>query len=376
MNMISASEIRETAATLLRDAIRQVSDPSVEPVRFFFDGREWQSQDNVAVGVAPRYSVAAGAAALWRLAPQCPEVLVDRGGLLRMAVAATDHLLAAYAREDGSLVRSDSPEAMFCGVELASVVLDLGDALDAERRARWTRALVRLVDFLIRSGNMADEHGWNPLGRNWYTNGNIELDELLLLELVRQVTADDGYARLYENQLAFVLDPVSADPRWEGFGLTTTREPTRDDGSDGAGFLAEAEGGTGRRGWDPDYTMFQASIAVRIFLSNRDPRLLRLMNMLLNQELPRVDTATWIINCTGGARRNNRQPFWPNALAVAAFQGGRADFEPFVPSHLAKIDSEYRLHLAAGTLPPGLWRGIGTLLPDYLRSAVLAAENH
>ena len=71
MNMISASEIRETAATLLRDAIRQVSDPSVEPVRFFFDGREWQSQDNVAVGVAPRYSVAAGAAALWRLAPQC-----------------------------------------------------------------------------------------------------------------------------------------------------------------------------------------------------------------------------------------------------------------------------------------------------------------
>ena len=64
------------------------------------------------------------------------------------------------------------------------------------------------------------------------------------------------------------------------------------------------------------------------------------------------------------------------ALAVAAFQGGRADFEPFVPSHLAKIDSEYRLHLAAGTLPPGLWRGIGTLLPDYLRSAVLAAENH
>lgn len=367
--MTLSTSIRDTAAALLRDCINRLSTPVAGVNGCHFDGREWHSRDDATTGFAPRYSVASGAAALWRFVPECP----GRATLFQMATAATDHLLDTYSRDNGVLINNEL-ESMFCGVELASIALDLGDALDAARRERWTAALERLVAFLIQNGNLADTDGTNPTGRNWYTNGNIELDELLLLALIHQLTGDARYAALYETQLAFLLDPAASDARWQGFGLTVTRQPQRADGSDGCGFLAEAEGVDGRRGWDPDYTMFQTNITARVFLATNDARLLRLLNLLVNQEFTRIDTATWQVDCTGGSRRNNKQPFWSNALAVLAFQGGRADLVRHVVPHLAVVAAEYRRFLSEGVLPPGLWRGTGTLLPDFLRSAAMAAD--
>ena len=81
-----------------------------------------------------------------------------------------------------------------------------------------------------------------------------------------------------------VIRQSPAQPRWAGFGLHITRRPTRADGSNGR--ANRAESGGGKPGYDPEYTMTQLDNTTEMGILSRDPRYLRLMNLLLDQLLP------------------------------------------------------------------------------------------
>ncbi|MDQ3813657.1 MAG: hypothetical protein M3347_06865, partial [Armatimonadota bacterium] len=196
---------------------------------------------------------ASAAAVLWKWQAQhagdLPEALKPQGTpekqewLRRIAVETLDRSIQDHCRPTGEFAPqadSQSPEiAMkFFGVELGAAYLALQDTLDEPTRQRWRKTLTGSVNFLLKNGNLSDG---TPGHRNWYTNGNIELGEAELLYLTWKATGESKYQGLFELQWGFMLSPLQE--RWKGFGLRYSKEPAKDDGSDGAGYLAEKGSG-------------------------------------------------------------------------------------------------------------------------------------
>jgi hypothetical protein len=253
-----------------------------------------------------------------------------------LAVLTFDHAIAAHRQADGSFgppsggETSDDIQTMMFANELGTALIALTPQLDPGRIQAWTSALTGAADFLIHNGNLS-----------WYTNGNIVLGNALTMALASRLTGDAKYQAAYEQALAFAIAPDQQ--LWAGYGLVTTTTPNRPDGPDGAGYLTE-NGGNGP-GYDAEATSAQADVATQLFLVNRDPRALRLMNLFMNQIRPRIDTTAWTLDTSGGtlhAQPGRSVGFNSPVLAVLAWQGGRGDLAPLVGSQIAMIDHNFR----------------------------------
>jgi hypothetical protein len=220
---------------------------------------------------------------------------------------------------------------MFFGVEFGTAYEQLAANLDPAQRKRWQASLAAAADYLINKGVVT-----------WYTNGNINLGETEFFYLVWQATKDDKYRQTYEASWSFTLSPPQA--RWPGAGLVIVKAPTRSDGADGSGYLAET--GAGGTGFDAEYTELQLEVASRLYLLSRDPRALRLANLMLNMLLPRVDSA-WRLDTSGGTRHTEavrHVGFLSSALTVLSLYGGRSDLAPLVSAQFTAEE---------GFFPPG-----------------------
>ncbi len=168
--------------------------------------------------------------------------------LLREAEGTFDTAIATRQRPDGIFVppAGDSQPAgiatIFFAVELGNTYLELSPVLGPARRTRWRSSLAAAAYYLIDNGNLS-----------WYTNGNINLDEIELMYLAWRATGDPALHAAYDEAWSFTLHPPQ--DTWPGCGLVTLRAPRQVDGSDGAGYLTET--GAGGTGFDPEYSSLQ-----------------------------------------------------------------------------------------------------------------------
>jgi hypothetical protein len=292
-------------------------------------------------------SVGAGTAAalLWTAEPAAYPAGRDQ------AIQTFDTLIAQHQARAGNL--GTDIQTMMAGVELGTTYLDLSSTLDAWHRRHWRSAIAAAADFLIANGNVT-----------WYTNGNINIGNTDLFWLAWKATRATRFARAYEQSLRFTLAPPQN--RWRGFGLHITRKPWATDGSDGAGYLAEK--GVGAPGYDPDYTQGQADIAARLYVQSRDPRVLRLLNLLTNQLLLRVN-GNFELDASGGSRHpqiGRHPPFLTPALVVLAL-AGRENLVTLAERQIGTIALHYS---AASAMPgPNDYRGLGNQVGLMLQAS-------
>ena len=234
--------------------------------------------------------------------------------LYNAAVQTYDNLVDTKQQPDGGFV--DGPgedEAMnteFLLPGFGMAYLELESQLSASTKARWSASIARAATYLIATGQTT-----------WYANGNIQERLDMDLWLAWQVTGQTTFKQAYETEWSFMLNPPQS--RWSGFGLQITKTPTQADGSDGSGYLAETDGADAP-GYDGSYTMAQLDLASNMWVLSRDPRWLRLTNLLLNRLEPHVDSE-WTLNALDGTRKNYTIPFYDTAPQVLYADGLRPD---------------------------------------------------
>lgn len=316
---------------------------------------------------------ATAAAVLWKWRAQ-NVALTDKAQqdrqqwLHKVAVETFDRAISDHLKPEGYFDENVTPATYFFAVELATTTLLLKDSLDDATRTRWREALVKMVDYLIKTSNLPNsaQRGWKATD-GFYTNGNIEVGEAELLWLTWKITGEKKYQDLFELQWKHTLSP--SPERWKQFGLRLTKEPTREDG---AGYLAE-DGGK-RVGFDADYTHFALTVASRLYAFSRDPRVLRVMNLFINSLLPLTDEK-WILDATDGARHSLKFPFYSSGLAVVSRLGGRADLTPKLIGQFDKvIYPTYHGNAVQNWGTPSLYRGYGCDVAVILL-ADMAAKN-
>jgi hypothetical protein len=301
------------------DSYMSKSTPS-DP-RYYADGNWyatggpdcWYCYDSAAVGAAT-LSQQPGIAD-----PELHRVAVDT-----FDAAIAEHQLRSGAFAD-SLGQPDVVGTGFFTVDLGVAYRELRGTLDQRTAGAWSAAIARAADYLIDSGNTS-----------WYINGNVNLRQTEVLWLAWSATHQQRFLDAYESEWSFTISPPR--PRWDGFGLHISRQPTRADGADGAGYLAESGGGA--PGFDPSYTDAQLATATDLYVLTRDSRYLRLMNLLFNQLRPRIDSS-WTLDATGGTRESYREPFMNQAVSVLAASGDRPDLVSGVSGQLRRVETEY-----------------------------------
>ena len=253
------------------------------------------------------------------------ETRVPDPALVKVAKDTIDGEINQYQRVDGSWDGTGIVTG-FVAPEIAMSYLELRDVLDSATAARWVAAVRRAADFIVQSKNLT-----------WYTNGNVNLRNAEVMWLAWKLTGDITYQQYYEQEWAFTMAPPQT--RWPGFGLHLTTAPSKLDGSDGAGYLAEA--GAGAPGFDAEYTMTQLDTATAMWVLSHDSRWLRLTNLLFNQIRPRIDQS-FTLDASGGTRFSGKIPFYSGGLAVLYHSGDRPDLQPLLAGDLSRLLSEFR----------------------------------
>jgi hypothetical protein len=124
-------------------------------------------------------------------------------------------------------------QSMFFPVQLAETILYLQPYLSKSTYNSWVKALlVFMNDFYLAE--------YFP----YYANGNFELQYLYLIWMTHKITGDSKWASQYAKQYNWVVDPASVQaPSGRnnalGRGLVITKNPSKADGSNGAGFITE-----------------------------------------------------------------------------------------------------------------------------------------
>lgn len=272
----------------------------------------WYCYDSAAVGAATLSQQPGGSA-------QLRQVAIDT-----FNTAIAHHQLPNGAFDDGTGA-ADGIGTGFFAVDLGMTYLELESSLDAQTRARWSASIGAAADYLINSGNTT-----------WYVNGNVNLRQTEVMWLAWVATGQPRFLTAYDSEWSFTVSPNQA--RWAGFGLHITSAPRRTDGSDGAGFLAESGGGA--PGFDPNYTDAQLDTATDLYVLTRDPKYLRLMNLLFNQLQPLIDP-TWTLDALNGTRKSNSQPFMNPAVSVLVADGDRPDLAGGIAAEMARLQKEY-----------------------------------
>jgi hypothetical protein len=288
----------------------------------------WKNGSFVAVGGQSCwscYDTAATAAA----------VLSREGrGDVRMrnvAVGTFDHVIRTYQQSDGLF--TDGVTTGFFTVELGISYLELKPYLDSETRSRWITSIRRAADALISSGDMT-----------YYINGNVNLRQTEVMWLAWAATGQQRFRAAYEREWQFTIAPPTG--RWGRYGLRYTQAATPGaGGSDGAGYLTESNGST--PGYDPSYTMAQLDSATELYVLTRNPRYLWLMNLLFNQDRPRVGGAD-ILNATLGSRKNDMIPFLSAGPGILVASGARPDLLGFWLGQLGALHLQYKAALQYG----------------------------
>jgi hypothetical protein len=287
----------------------------------------WETQDT-ACWACDQGGPATAAAIVYTLTGRA------RAPLRRAAEGTIDTAISTRQRADGAFSGpagdSESPDVatMVFGIEEANTYLELSPLLSAAQRDRWRTSVAAAADYLIANGNVT-----------WYTNGNINLGDAEFFYLAWLVTGRHLFRGAYEQALGFALHPPQG--RWPGRGLVVVEPPQRADGSDGVGYLTET--GVGGTGFDPEYTELQLDVASRLYLVSRDPRVLRLANMLVNMLLPRIDPA-FMLDASGGTRHpepDREVPLITSAFAVLGLYGGRADLLGLILPQLRELAATY-----------------------------------
>lgn len=342
----------DTSAPALADLTRQVLESydardASSDTRYFADGQWVNGEPGCwTCNVGP----ATAAAALATIGAPNAE-------MASLARQTFDRAIATKRRTDGSFTdpASDSSpgiDTSFFAADLGVAYLRMQGTLDAATRRRWARALAGAADYLIRHGDTV-----------WYANGNINLRYTEVLYLAWKATGEPRFKDAYERSWAFTLAP--ARKHWAGYGLVTTKVPARADGADGAGYLAESAGGA--PGFDAAYTEVQADVASSLWVASRDPRALRLLNLLVNQLRPRVD-ATGTLDATQGVRRDLMQPLMTPGVAVLVRGAGRTDLAGLLDVQRGRMAREYQGAMTFSH--PNYYRGMSTWLATALLDAV------
>lgn len=366
----------EGVAKLLDDSLTLLAQRSSQKDSQYYEKGVWHFP-NESKAWAVQGGLGTAAAVLWKWrqrhgGPADPAGKARQEWLHSVAVETFDRALHDHQHPDGSFDDPKRPDTHFFALELATTYLELRDSLDAATRERWLTTLRQQIDYLIKTNDLPNAalHGWQATD-GWYTNGNIELGEAELVYLAAKATGEPKYRDLFERQWAHTLRPSPL--RWKGYGLVYVKEPTRADGSDGAAYLTESGGSL--PGYDGDYTHFQVTVASRLYVESRDPRVLRLLNLLINATLPHLDRKTWVLDATHGSRHSLKFPYYTSGLAVAAWLGGRADLAPLLPDQFAKAIEPVHLGNAQQNWGnPAIVRSYGVNLAVLLQAAAAAGD--
>lgn len=287
--------------------------------------------------------------------------------LRQVSIETFDRALKDHQLPDGDF--SDcTGHRIFFTIDFVSAYLTFKDTMEPEMRQRWLSAMKLQVDHMIQTGDLPNPAlpGWKGIS-GWYVNGNVEIGEAAWLYLVSQATGDAKYKNLYELQLKHTLRP-SLD-RWHGYGLYYLKEGVAADGADGAAFLTEANN---LPGFDGEYGMLQLSTAARLYARTRDPRVLRLTNLLMNSLLPHVDTQKMLLNATYGSRHSVITSFSSCAPEIMAWLGGRGDLAPMLVEQFHKGIKPPLFAGAKNGGNPGAYRAYGYDMAALLEAATVA----
>ncbi len=238
-----------------------------------------------------------------------------------LAEQTFDNLVNKHQAANGSYFPSNAGEGgvdittMSAATQLASAYLLMTDYLSPIQKQRWSSSVVKAADFLIANGNLA-----------WYTNGNIAVGNLEVMYQAYLVSGERRFIEAYEKALSFAMNPPQES--WPGMGFKYTKTPTKADGSDGSGYFTEQ--GAGGVGFDAEYTSVQFDYLTRLYTMNQDPRVLRLMNLLVNQLMPRIDlTKGWLDTSNGTRHTEPLRHVGANMPGIAVLaRNGRTDLVP------------------------------------------------
>jgi hypothetical protein len=310
----TAAPIAQTVASQYRQLTREVVHGYASSSQRYYSGGVWQNGESSCwyCNVGP----AAGAAYLSRSEP----------AMLPIAVDSFNTAIADYRQADGSFGNNASPaitSAAFA-VMLGLTYVHVASKLDQATRSLWQQTLGGVADYLI-----------NDHAVTWYANGNVNCSYAAALYFAWRATGQQKYLDAYNAELQYLVAPTGQ--LWVGFGLVLTQQPTQTDGSDGSGFLTEGS----PPGWDPEYTHLQLDFLSALYSASGDPRVLRLLNLILNQELTRVNSTTFMLNALNGTRKNETMPFTSAALPLLVVDGARPDLAPLLPAAFARLSSEY-----------------------------------
>ncbi len=245
--------------------------------------------------------------------------------MFAVAVDSINHAIAEYRLPNGSFVgESPAISSAAFGVLLGMAYVRLAPELDPATLALWQEALAGIANYLNADRALT-----------WYANGNINASYAAALYFAWRATGNQKYLEEYNAELQFMVAPPGN--LWLGFGLVITQPPTQADGSDGMGFLTEGS----PPGWDPEYSHLQLDWLSALYSASDDPRVLRLLNLILNQELTRVNTSTFILNAMGGTRKNEMMVFTSAALPLLVIDRDRPDLESLLPAAFVRLSSEY-----------------------------------
>ena len=254
---------------------------------------------------------------------------------LQEAEATINTAIASEQGADGGFVapswdgNSEGTTTLWFGVEEGTAYELLSPYLDPITKAAWRDSLAAAGNYLISSGSTT-----------WYANGNLNIGYTELLWMAWQASGESALLRAYNQSWSFVLDPPQN--RWTSDGWYTVATPTSSDGADGEGYFAES--GSGGTGWDPYYSTLQLDILDRLYLFSGDPRALQAANMIMNLELPLLNTSSWVLNTSDGTRHTgvNQSEFLTSAFAVLGLEGGRTDLLGDILPHLQQYEVWYR----------------------------------
>lgn len=366
----SEAAITDAAARLILDCLTAYAQKTSDKDTQYYDKGIWVSSQQSKTW---RHHLGPGgaAAALWHYRYRNSSDTVTRNQLFHWAVETFDRAIADHQRPDGSFgIPEEGPVTTFFVTDLANAYLHLREGLDAATEQRWRSAILRGIDWLVSNGNLAngDKDGW-------YVNGNIELIECEMLYCTWLITGESKHKDMFERQWQFTLHPPR--PRWLGYGLVYTKEPTRGDGADGAAYLAESNNGGAQAGYDGNYTIVQLETACRLYLrSNCDPRFLRLPNLLINQLLPKMNKETWTLDARNGARRSHLLAFTSCAPAVLAWRGGRSDLAADLPSQFGVMAKTFLAAATENWNHPNYYAGLASNPAVILQAAATARPSH
>ncbi len=246
-----------------------------------------------------------------------------------LAIKTFDTALDRYELPTGAYgppATGDEEETGTSTVALGIGYLEMANQVPSKIAVRWKHAILAADHYLAELDN-------------FYVNGNVNLQLALALYIGWLVSGEKSLLDEYNTAYAFTLHP---GPSWPGFGLHYSPVPTVSLGTNRAGYLGEK--GAGAPGFDPHYTILQATYASTLYLLSGQRKVLRLANFLMNQLLTRINTKNLVINTGDGSRFPTPNVFGNFAsadLPVLAFADRGSDLLKLVPKELALIISNF-----------------------------------